>query len=423
METPLAQVSTAPLFNIDGLCSDLRLAANYAARVGLIKDDSDLYKALRDAEAALSDERTPDGAYLALALSRVCDAIAPVTLADLKSGIFYPQDPEAIRKLGRYKGVLGPLAIATMVLIGSFTVVLQEEKSLLLAIDQLPAIDMTQQLTGLRKFAQSNQHRQEDPMYRDEFMRRMAEYKRIVNGLDLHGKRLQLASIRPMLFPFSVPEFSAFDAQASSTVATSTTTLPRAADDGELCQATADGGVEMPKGNEHVPTWIRREISEAVADFCFRIKVLSADGSVPAWHATKPRHEELPAVRRNVEIGVSWVLPFLFGLLGTLIFLLRTTGDQRRRPMVPTDVLVRTALGSLGGIVMGWFFASSSPALSGSLGTVSLPLAIAFLTGYGIDILFRLLDRLSRMLDSPPAESKARTPVQPRANAAHAQGA
>lgn len=423
MEVPHAPASAAPLFNIDALCSDLRLAANYAARVGLIKDDSDLYKALRDAEAALSDERTPDGAYLALALSRVCDAIAPVTLADLKSGIFYPQEPQATRKLGRYKGVLGPLAIATMVSIGSFTVVLQEEKSLLLAIEQIPAVDMAQQLTGLRKFAQSNQHKQEDPMYRDEFMRRMAEYKRIVNGLDLHSKRLQLASSRPMLFPFPLPEISALDAHASSTGAPSVMTPRRGADDSELCKASADGGVEMPKGNEHVPAWIRREIAEAVADFCFRIKVLAADGSVPAWHATKPRHEELPTVRRNVEIGVSWVLPFLFGLLGTLIFLLRTIGDQRRRPMAPTDVLVRTALGSLGGIVMGWFFAPSSPALSGSLGTVSVPLAIAFLTGYGIDILFRLLDRLSRMLDSPPAEPKAQTAALSRASGAQAQGA
>ncbi len=404
--------STDPLFDIEALRSDLRLAANYAARVGLIKDDSDLYKALRDAEKALSDERTPDGAYLALALSRVCDAVAPVTLADLKSGIFYPQCPDAVKKLGRYKGVLGPLAIATMVSIGSFTVVLQEEKSLLLAIEQIPATDMGQQLTALRKFAQSNQHRQEDPMYRDEFMRRMAEHKRIVNGLDLHSKRLQLAAMRPMLFPFALPAVTVFDAQAAAEAPASGTTLPPATGDGELCKEAADGGVEMPQGSDHLPLWIRREIREAAADFCFRLKVFSADGSVPGWHASKPRHEELPTVRRNVEVGVGWVLPFLFGLLGTLIFLLRTIGDQRRRPMLPTDVLVRTALGSLGGIVMGWFFASSSPTLQGSLGTVSLPLAIAFLTGYGIDILFRLLDRLSRMLDSPPPEPKARTTAQ-----------
>jgi hypothetical protein len=412
MQAPYSQINAEPLFDIEGLCSDLRLAANYASRVGLIRDDSDLYKALREAEDALSDERTPDGAHLALALSRVCDAIAPVTLADLQSGMFDPQSPDARKKLGTYKSILGPLAIATMVSIGSFTVVLQEEKSLLLAIEQIPATDMNQQLTALRKFAQSNQHRLEDPMYRDEFTRRMAEYKRIVNGLDLHSKRLQLAAMRPTLFPFAVPEFSGIDAQASSPAATSGKTVPPTAGDGELCKATADGGVEMPKGSEHVPAWIGREISEAVADFCFRIKVLSADGSVPAWHAAKPQHEELPVVRRNVEIGVNWALPFLFGLLGTLIFLLRTIGDQRRRPMVPTDVLVRTALGSLGGIVMGWFFTSSSPTLSGSLGTVSLPLAIAFLTGYGIDLLFRVLDRLSKMLDTPPPEPKARTAAQ-----------
>ncbi len=89
--------------------------------------------------------------------------------------------------------------------IGSFTVVLQEEKSLLVAIEQLPTADPSQQLTALRKFAQSNQRRQDDSMYRDEFMRRTAEYKRIVSGLDVHSQRLQRAADRPTLLPSPCP--------------------------------------------------------------------------------------------------------------------------------------------------------------------------------------------------------------------------
>ena len=131
-------------------------------------------------------------------------------------------------------------------------------------------------------------------MYRDEFMRRTAESKRIVSGLDVHSQRLQRAADRPTLLPFSVPAISVIDAQATTTAAGSATKLPPAAGDGELCKATADGGVEMPKGSEQLPTWIRTEIGEAVADFCFRLKVFSADGSIPGWLANKTRHEDLP---------------------------------------------------------------------------------------------------------------------------------
>ncbi len=65
-------------------------------------------------------------------------------------------------------------------------------------------------------------------------------------------------------------------------------------------------------------------------------------------------------------------------------------------------MIVRLSLGGLAGIVIGWFSASvgtGSPAVSGNI--LSLPLVLAFLTGYGIDVFFSLLDRLSGSLIEP----------------------
>ena len=47
------------------------------------------------------------------------------------------------------------------------------------------------------------------------------------------------------------------------------------------------------------------------------------------------------------------------------------------------------------GIVLGWFTSADSGLLTTST-LISLPFALAFLTGYGIDILFNALDKLQR---------------------------
>lgn len=64
-------------------------------------------------------------------------------------------------------------------------------------------------------------------------------------------------------------------------------------------------------------------------------------------------------------------------------------------------MVMRIALGGVAGIVVGWF--PSSNALSTEpVGTLSLPFMVAFVTGYSIDALFSLLDRLGRAVENIP---------------------
>ena len=58
--------------------------------------------------------------------------------------------------------------------------------------------------------------------------------------------------------------------------------------------------------------------------------------------------------------------------------------------------IMRVSLGGLAGIIIGWF--STNSANLQPSGTATLPLLLAFLTGYGIDVLFGLLDRLNGLI-------------------------
>lgn len=64
---------------------------------------------------------------------------------------------------------------------------------------------------------------------------------------------------------------------------------------------------------------------------------------------------------------------------------------RRRRNLNERGV----ARGGMRGIVVGWFTSADSGLLTTST-LISLPFALAFLTGYGIDILFNALDKLQR---------------------------
>ena len=60
-------------------------------------------------------------------------------------------------------------------------------------------------------------------------------------------------------------------------------------------------------------------------------------------------------------------------------------------------VIMRVSLGGVAGIVIGWFSAAAGSNVA-STSASFLPFGLAFLTGYGIDVLFNILDKLSRAI-------------------------
>jgi hypothetical protein len=97
-----------------------------------------------------------------------------------------------------------------------------------------------------------------------------------------------------------------------------------------------------------------------------------------------------------MSIRVTWFLPFLYGLLGSAVYMMRNVASVRTSAMEWFPIVMRLSLGGVAGIVMGWFAAGSSSIQTTA--SLSVPFALAFLTGYGIDALFNLLDRISRTL-------------------------
>lgn len=88
----------------------------------------------------------------------------------------------------------------------------------------------------------------------------------------------------------------------------------------------------------------------------------------------------------------GYVLPLLYGLLGACTYVLRMLSrDVRSFSYTPESHIrykIRMVLGTLSGLAITWFFEPGSETLK-SLS----PLALAFVAGYSVEILFAAMDR------------------------------
>jgi hypothetical protein len=91
----------------------------------------------------------------------------------------------------------------------------------------------------------------------------------------------------------------------------------------------------------------------------------------------------------------QYILPLLYGLLGGFAFVLRSLADETKRLVyTPTSDIkfgLRIHLGALAGLVIGFLWGDFQGKAFGLVESLS-PLAVAFLAGYSVDFLFRLLD-------------------------------
>lgn len=121
----------------------------------------------------------------------------------------------------------------------------------------------------------------------------------------------------------------------------------------------------------------------------------------------------LIAAQSVLQILQNYILPLMYGLLGAFIFVLRSLLQQVRTLTYTASREVgyrlRLTLGCLAGMITGWL-------LKPEMGDMALsPMALAFIAGYSIEVLFTLLDRLidgiRRQPDSAPeASSTGRAP-------------
>jgi hypothetical protein len=93
----------------------------------------------------------------------------------------------------------------------------------------------------------------------------------------------------------------------------------------------------------------------------------------------------------------QYILPLLYGLLGGFAFVLRSLAEESRKMTYTSTSKIkyglRIHLGALAGLVIGFLWGDFQGKSFGVVESLS-PLAVAFLAGYSVDFLFRMLDSL-----------------------------
>jgi hypothetical protein len=105
-----------------------------------------------------------------------------------------------------------------------------------------------------------------------------------------------------------------------------------------------------------------------------------------------------------LDFVAAYLLPALYGLLGACAFVLRQLCNDVSTLRFADDSRVRYTLrlniGVLAGLAVGWFI---DPTQEGSVVANLSPLALAFVAGYGSDLLFAVLDRIVNAFSTQPA--------------------
>ncbi len=111
--------------------------------------------------------------------------------------------------------------------------------------------------------------------------------------------------------------------------------------------------------------------------------------------------ENIQSVTLALSAYASYVLPVLFGLIGTLASFLRDISNRLTTsvlaPRDETVAVIRLILGAIAGFAVGLFFAPATVAgqVNSGAGVLTLSASgIAFVAGFGADGFFRMLDAL-----------------------------
>ncbi|MEO8248863.1 MAG: hypothetical protein ABI589_05790 [Burkholderiales bacterium] len=433
LATP-AKTDPPSIMDVAALGSDLRLAAAYAARIGVLGDGKAL-ETLDELEQSWRSDADPSARSITLALAEVTRAIAPMTLADLRSG----RDPFEPKNQRRARGLqlcLAVFALITMLMIGHSMQSLRIEKAGLKAMEQLQAMQPTQKSIALRKMAQLEDPLRNPGSTADLYRQKLGEWVAMYQTRQILDTQSDAARMTSM-FPWEVNFESAkewlverFAAQAKapplavlaslangeagsadnltplhSDAAAAAVPAPTA----EFCQRDDKGAIVLSLSETKRPGWMKNVVGDLAEDFCFRDEVLRPmTGARYAYSADQDvgRGSFIPLIESRISMRSDWFLPFWFGCLGAIIFVMRNVASIRTPAMELFPMFMRISLGGVAGIVIGWFSTAALPALE-STGALSVPFALAFLTGYAIDALFGVLDRMSRVAQGVSAAAGA----------------
>jgi hypothetical protein len=110
-----------------------------------------------------------------------------------------------------------------------------------------------------------------------------------------------------------------------------------------------------------------------------------------------------------LNIVQTYVLPPLYGWVGAMAYVLRRLiseiNARTYQENSNTSYNLRIYLGILAGLAIGWFLAPDTTT-SGNVLHVLSPLALAFLAGYSVELLFSAMDKLLEAFSTKSPASK-----------------
>jgi hypothetical protein len=386
------------------LLDDARLVFDYGIRVGRLPDDS-LARAIDTAERSIEDDQRPDVKPLAAALGDAVKAIAPITLLDLRFGNS-PFHSGYQTRLKRRQYRLVSLTVFLAVLIAYYSIALHREENALHDLQEIQNARIIEKTASLRKLVQQeeafsvrdsryDQYRQLLGELRDLEARRQSIYERVdrlSRGSDWPIPRwaTDLAS-RIFARGLSLATNNS-DKNASTTNTNTSTRTETPSQWADIC--TNVDAINLRPTAPQILKWIDGIGVEQLNEYCFLKKV---DLGYGVGNYASP-FVAVSQVRDKILLQSAWILPFLSGLLGAAVYMLRDALDPRTATVGSTLSIVRLAMGGIAGIIIGWFWAPTNAATA-SIGVASsVPFALAFITGFSIEILFSVLDRVNRTI-------------------------
>ncbi len=121
--------------------------------------------------------------------------------------------------------------------------------------------------------------------------------------------------------------------------------------------------------------------------------------SAPPFEVAKPSvSRNIVVIQRSKSLIVvlnQYILPLFYGLIGGIAFVLRSIAkDTKMMTYAPNSKIkygLRVHLGGLAGLMIGFLWGDLQGKTFGVVESLS-PLAVAFVAGYSVDFIFRMLD-------------------------------
>jgi len=132
------------------------------------------------------------------------------------------------------------------------------------------------------------------------------------------------------------------------------------------------------------------------------------------WNFTGETVKQIQTAKIALMTLATYILPILYGALGASAFIVRALADRIRAITYTAESNVgyelRFYLGAVAGLSIAWFTSGDRVAdTADTVGTLESlsPLALAFLAGFSVELLFSLLERVVAAFSVPAAKTPA----------------